>query len=89
MNEKVRALILEYIREAANSAGRDYLRKEAVKDVVQAALIERVNSGEISGQDGVDEFFATVDMAVRALRMIPFEVLRAQKGASKKTKRSR
>lgn len=75
-------LLKRYITEAMHGAGKDYLRKEAIKDVIQDALAERVASGEISDQAALDEFFATVDMAVRALRVIPLDVWRMTAGAA-------
>ena len=82
------ALLREYLREVLNGAGADYLKKEAVKDVIQVALLDRVRAGEIRDQQGVDSFFATVDMAAHALRMIPFAVLKAQAGPAKRPKRT-
>ena len=79
----MRTLLRRYIAEALHGAGKDYLRKEAVKDVIQDALAERVASGEISDQAGLDGFFATVDMAVRALRAIPLDVWRMAAGPIK------
>jgi hypothetical protein len=67
---------------ALHGAGRDYLRKEAVKDVIQAALTDRVASGEVSDQAALDGFFATVDMAVRALKMVPFDAWRTASARS-------
>jgi hypothetical protein len=69
-----KTLLRCFISEALNAASPEYLRKEAIKDTIQNVLVQRVSSGEISSQEGVDDFFKTVDMAARTLRAIPFEV---------------
>lgn len=51
------------------------MKKEEIRQALYDILERRVISGEIGDQDGLDEFWKTVDMASRALRSIPYEAL--------------
>lgn len=61
------------VREAKIGASPEYMRKEAIRQRLQDDVISRVVSGEISDQLSLDEFFSTVDMALRALKGVKFE----------------
>ena len=69
------ALLRETIRETV-SMGKDYVRKEAVMSSLKECLMERIASGEVSDDASLKEFFDAVDMSVKSLRMVPFDVLR-------------
>jgi len=61
------------VREAKIEASPEYMRKEAIRQRLQDDVIARVVSGEIGDQLSLDEFFSTVDMALRALKGVRFE----------------
>jgi hypothetical protein len=61
------------VQEASIGASPEYMRKEAIRQRLQDDVISRVISGEISDQLSLDEFFSTIDMALRALRGVRFE----------------
>lgn len=74
LREVIRALVSEVVSIPAS-----YLRKELVRMDLQKMISERVKKGEITSEDDLREFFETVDMALKSLKMIPFEVYRASK----------
>lgn len=53
----------------------DYKKKESVRAELQELIMTRVANGDIKSQDDLIAFFATIDMALRALKGVPFEVL--------------
>ncbi len=61
------------VHEASIGASPEYMRKEAIRQRLQDDVISRVISGEIGDQLSLDEFFSTIDMALRALRGVRFE----------------
>jgi len=64
----------ELFRETKIGASADYMKKERVRAIMQQAVAGMVSSGEISSQEELDSAFSALDMSVKALRMIPFEV---------------
>jgi len=62
------------IREATARASDTYMEKERLREDMQARVVEAIVKGTIKDQKGLDEHFATVDMAVKALKMIPYDV---------------
>jgi hypothetical protein len=61
------------IREAI-SASEDYMKKERIREDLQDRVIEAVMKGDIKDEKDLVEYFKTVDMAVKALKMIPYDV---------------
>jgi hypothetical protein len=49
------------------------MKKEVVRERLQAVVVESVEGGEVSSPAELDELFLTMDMALKALRMVPFE----------------
>lgn len=66
-------MLRKLIREAV-SASASYLSKEVVRAHLQKMVTNRIKSGKIKNSADLAEFFATVDMSLKALKMIPFEV---------------
>jgi len=62
------------IEEARIAAHPDYMKKEAVREHMQQHIIDLVKSGEINDQAGVEAWADAADMALKALKMVPFEV---------------
>lgn len=71
-----------FIAEALVSAGADYMRKERVREALQAMIIGMVKDSRIADQAGLDEAFLALDMSVKALKMVPFEAWQGLAGAS-------
>ena len=82
-------ILRSYISEVVHGAGADYLAKESIKDELQRVLEARIAAGAIVDQAGLNEFFATVDMATKALKMIPLDVWRAKNTSVPKKARRR
>lgn len=72
---KVRRVVLE----EAIKASRDYMKKERVRQRIQDLAAAMVASGEIGSDAELADFWKTVEMSVGALRMVPFDALRAAK----------
>lgn len=60
--------------EAKITASDEYMKKEAVREHIQKHVVDLVAAGEIKSQEELDAFWATTDMAVKALKGIPLEV---------------
>lgn len=75
---KLRKMVLEETIKAS----RDYMLKEKVREEIQAMLVQRISSGEIKSEEALKDFWKTIEMASNALKMIPFDALKAV--ASKK-----
>lgn len=58
------------------SAHPSYMKKEQTREKVQAWIIEAIESGTIFDQKSFDEFVGTVDMSMKALKMVPFDVFK-------------
>lgn len=56
------------------AASKEYMCKERVREVLQQLITGAVANGEVKNQKELDELVATVDMAAKTLRMIPYEV---------------
>jgi len=63
-------LLIEYIKEIV-SILQEYQRKEDVMQMLQADIASRIKAGEISDDEGVREYVATVQMAANALKDVP------------------
>ena len=70
----IRGCLDEARRGKRIGAGAAYMKKEVVRERLQAVVVESVEGGEVSSPAELDELFLTMDMALKALRMVPFEV---------------
>jgi len=61
------------IKEAIG-ASENYMKKERIREDLQARIADAVSSGDVKNEKDLEDYFKTVDMAVKALKMIPFEV---------------
>lgn len=66
---RLRALV----HEAKVSASASYMRKERVREALQEIVASMVGDSVKSDKD-LAEVFKDIDMAVNALKMIPFDV---------------
>ena len=60
-------------------AGRDYMKKEMIREKIQSLLQDAMGSGNVVTQADLDDWFATVDMALKALQSVPIDVYRTIK----------
>lgn len=65
---KLRRLVLEETIKAS----KEYMLKERIREEIQSLVSSRVSSGEISNEEQLRDFWKTVDMAISALKMVPF-----------------
>lgn len=73
-NEKKRKTKDEVIEEAKISASKSYMKKEALRESVQALISSRVSSGDVKSQQELAELFNDFAMVLKTLEHIPFEV---------------
>ena len=73
LNEErlVREFVVEALKSRKVSASETYMKKEVVREKLQALVQEAVTSGEIQNQKELDDWWKTVEMATKALKMIP------------------
>ena len=62
------------LQEALLAAHPDYIKKERVREALQKLIIKLIASQGIVDQAGIDDFFADLDMSLKALKMIPYDV---------------
>ena len=67
----VREFVVEALKSGRVSASETYMKKEVVREKLQALLQEAVASGEIQNQKELDDWWKTVEMATKALKMVP------------------
>jgi hypothetical protein len=65
----LRTLISEAIGASAS-----YMKREKIREDLQRRVVDAVISGDINDEGDLQEYFETIDMAVKALKMIPYEV---------------
>lgn len=68
---KLKRLIFDFIMESKVAASASYMKKEEVRQSLQNLVAQKVVTGEISDQASLDEWFATAEMSLKALKMIP------------------
>jgi hypothetical protein len=68
---KLKRLIFDFIMESRVAASASYMKKEEVRQSLQNFVAQKVASGEISDQESLDEWFATAEMSLKALKMVP------------------
>lgn len=73
LNEEslVREFVVEALKSRKVSASETYMKKEIVREKLQALVQEAVASGEIQNQKELDDWWKTAEMAAKALKMIP------------------
>jgi len=82
---KLKRLIFDFIMESKVAASASYMKKEEVRQSFQDLISQKIASDEITDQASLDEWFATAEMSLKALKMVP---LIAYKSVSaKRTKR--
>jgi hypothetical protein len=62
------------VAEAKIKASDSYMKKERVREELQALIASKIASGDLLDQASLDAFMADADMSLKALKMIPFEV---------------
>lgn len=74
--EEFAKLITKEILESANvvSASPEFLKKEFVRDEIQTLVLNRIKDGSLASQNDLDAMFATIAMATKALKGVPFSV---------------
>lgn len=75
VTKKLRRLVLD----EAIRASKDYMKKEQIRQRIQDLATAMVAAGEIKSDAELADFWKTVEMSVGALRMVPFDALRAAK----------
>jgi len=67
------------VSEAGEKIGAhpSYIKKEKVRERMQELIVEAVVAGDVNDQESLREFVATVNMAMSALKMVPFEVFQS------------
>ena len=58
------------------SAGSDYMVKERVRESIQNLLVGVVRGGGVNSQEELDEWWKTVEISIKSLRLIPFEIVK-------------
>lgn len=82
---KLKRLIFDFIMESKVAASASYMKKEEVRQSLQNLVSQKISSGEISDQESLDEWFATAEMSLKALKMVP--LVAYQTTPAKKVKR--
>lgn len=67
----IREFIVEALKSSKVRASETYMKKEVVREKLQALLQEAVASGEVQNQKELDDWWKTVEMATKALKMVP------------------
>lgn len=67
----VREFVVEALKSGKVSASETYMKKEIVREKLQALVVEAIASGEVQSQKELDEWWKTVEMATKALKMVP------------------
>lgn len=80
----------EYVRliiEAKIAASASYMKKELVREKVQALIVQSVADGTIKTADDLAQFSKDIELSMNALKMIPFEVWQKMSGTQKKARK--
>lgn len=59
---------------AKNAASASYMKKERVRERLQAMVAEMVAAGEIKDETELQDAFGAASMALSALKMVPLQV---------------
>ena len=76
MEKDRETLIRQFISEALGGkkvgASKSYMKKEELRQKLQELLQGEVATGSVTSQEELDEWWSTVEMATKALKMVPF-----------------
>lgn len=72
--KKLTRKLLESMVIEAIKASPSYMKKEAIRETLQQMIASKVSSGEVDSQGSLEELFKTFDMALNALKMVPYDV---------------
>lgn len=75
----VREFVVEALKGSKVSASETYMKKEVVREKLQALVQEAVSSGEVQNAKELEEWWKTVEMATKALRMVPLMAWQSSK----------
>ena len=50
--------------------------KERVRESIQNLLVGVVRGGGVNSQEELDEWWKTVEISIKSLRLIPFEIVK-------------
>lgn len=75
---KLKRLILDFIIESKVAASASYMKKEEIRQSLQDLISRKIASGEISDQESLEEWFATAEMSLKALKMVPLVAYQAE-----------
>lgn len=67
--KEVYAAISEVVKASAA-----YMKKERVRSAIERIIKEEIKGGHIKSQDDLNDFFATAEMSLDALEMVPYDV---------------
>lgn len=62
------------VAEAKVGASPGYMKKEALRQALQDIVSDSVGSGQASDEEALQQVFRDMDTALKALKMIPFDV---------------
>ena len=86
MKTKLKALkklVAEAVLEAKVCASAKYLKKEITREKLQDIAVDLVGAGKITTEEELKGFFDDVDIAAKALKMIPLAVWQKMSSAKK------
>lgn len=52
----------------------EYVKKEKIREELQQMIVNHVTSGNIVDQQGLEQYYKNIEMALLSLKMIPLEV---------------
>lgn len=62
------------IDEAKIGASPGYMKKEALRQALQDVVTTSVSTGQVADEKALQQVFQDMDTALKALKMIPFDV---------------
>ena len=74
-------------QEGQVAAHPSYMKKEAVRETLQAAVVQAIEAGVVKDATDLQHFFETAPMALNALKMVPIEVYQKLAGITTNKKR--
>lgn len=80
--ELIREFVVESLKSNKVSASESYMKKEAVREKLQTLVQEAVASGDVKNQKELEDWWDTVEMASKTLKMVP---LMAWQSSNKKS----
>jgi hypothetical protein len=69
----LRRYIRTFIEEGKVGASPEYMKKEQVRGELQAIIEKLVADGTLKTKEDLDSFFSSVDIASKALKLVPIE----------------